>query len=340
MYEVKPFGAVNGQDVPVIRLSDGVCTAELLPLGAAVRSLWVPDRAGQPTDICLGYDDLDCYRTLDACLGATIGRCANRIGGARFTIDGREYQVTANEGTNSLHGGAEGFHQKLWRFACRENSVAFSLESPDGEEGFPGNLRVEVTYTLENAALTIDYRAVSDKTTVVNLTNHTYFNLAGHDSGPVDGQILTLAADRYTPCGPGNIPTGALASVAGTPLDLRSPARLGDRLDHPFLAGTRGFDHNFVLRSPATGPAAVLSSPETGVALELETTLPGVQVYTAGFLGERRGKGGALYGPRHAICLETQYFPDAVNQLSFPSPVLRAGETYRQRTVYRFRTEP
>ena len=248
--------------------------------------------------------------------------------------------MTANEGTNSLHGGAEGFHQKLWRFACRGNSVAFSLESPDGEEGFPGNLRVEVTYTLENAALTIDYRAVSDKTTVVNLTNHTYFNLAGHDSGPVDGQILTLVADRYTPCGPGNIPTGVLASVAGTPLDLRSPARLGDRLDHPFLAGTRGFDHNFVLRSPATGPAAVLSSPETGVALELETTLPGVQVYTAGFLGERRGKGGALYGPRHAVCLETQYFPDSVNQPSFPSPVLRAGETYRQRTVYRFRTEP
>ena len=172
MYEVRPFGTLRGQDVPLIRLTDGAISVELLPYGAAIRSIWVPDQEGRPTDICLGYDTLEEYRDQDACFGGTIGRCANRIGGASFTVDGTEYRLTANEGANTLHGGAEGFHKKLWRYACGENSVTFTLDSPDGEEGFPGNLRAEVTYTLQNSTLTMEYRAKSDRITVVNLTNH------------------------------------------------------------------------------------------------------------------------------------------------------------------------
>ena len=335
MYRVKPFGAMNGQDVPVILLADGTgAEAEFLPFGAAVRAVRVPDRDGKIVDVCLGYDDLDSYRRLDACFGGTIGRCANRIGGARFTIDGTEYKVTANEGKNCLHGGGEGFHKKLWRYACGENRVTFCLDSPDGEEGFPGTLHAEVTYTLENGTLAIDYRAASDRATVVNLTNHTYFNLAGHGGGRVDDHTLTVLADRYTPGDGGNVPTGVLASVEGTPLDLRAGARLGDRLQDPFLARSRGFDHNLVL--DGADPAARLFCPRTGIGLEMATDLEGVQVYTAGWLSPRRGKEGAAYGPGHAVCLETQHFPDAVNHPEFPSPVLRPGQVFQSRTAYRF----
>lgn len=335
MYKIKSFGTMDGRDVPVIELTDGACAVELIPYGAAVRSIRVPDRDGKPTDICLGYDDLDSYRNLDACLGGTIGRCANRIGDARFTIGGTEYHVTANEGANCLHGGAEGFHKKLWDYACGENSVTFTYDSPDGEEGFPGNLHVEVTYTLENSTLTIDYRAVTDRDTVANMTNHTYFNLAGHDSGRVDDHTLTVRADRYTPAGSGNVPTGELAEVAGTPLDLRTPTVLGARLGDPFLNSSRGFDHNYAL-SGGEAPAAELWSPATGIGLEMTTTLEGMQLYTSGWLTERLGKSGAVYGLGHAVCLETQHFPDAVNHPDFPSPILRAGKTYRERTAYRF----
>lgn len=335
MVRVKPFGAMAGQDVPVLCLSDETgAEVELLPFGAAIRAIRVLDRDGVLTDVCLGYDDLASYRTLDACFGGTIGRCANRIGGARFDLDGQTFLLTANEGPNQLHGGREGFHKKLWAYTCGETSVTFSRTSPHGEEGYPGTLRVEVTYALAGGCLTIDYRAVSDADTVVNLTNHAYFNLAGHGGGPVADHVLTVHAASYTPSGPGNVPTGAVAPVAGTPLDLRSGAALGERLGLPALAASRGCDHNFVL-DPG-GPAAELWCPRTGIALELTTSLPGMQLYTAGFLTERPGKGGAVYGPGHAVCLEPQFFPDAVHHGNFPSPVLRAGEAYRQSIWYRF----
>lgn len=322
--------------IPILRLTDGNCSAELLPFGAALRALWVPDRDGRPTDVCLGYESPEAYQTLDGCLGASIGRCANRIGGARFTLNGQEFRLTANEGENQLHGGLVGFHKKLWQVSrTGENTVTFTLDSPDGEEGFPGNLHAEITYTLAEGALSIDYQAVSDRDTVVNLTNHSYFNLAGQSSGPVTDHVLTVRADRYTPAGPGNVPTGELAAVDGTPLDLRRGAVLGERLGDPFLAPTRGFDHNLVL-SGGPGPLATLYCPRTGIFLEMETTLEGVQVYTANFLGQRPGKAGAVYGPHHAVCLETQHFPDAINHPNFPSPILRSGETARSRTVYRF----
>ena len=208
MYRLKPFGVLDGREVPLIELFNDKCAVELLPCGAAVRAIRVPDRTNKLTDICLGYDDLESYRTLDACFGGTIGRCANRIGGARFTIDGRGYRVTANEGENCLHGGIEGFHKKLWEFTCEENAVTFSYISPDGEEGFPGAVRVEVTYRLTGDRLTIAYKAAAEQSTVVNLTNHTYFNLGGHSSGTVEDHVLTLRASRYTPMDSGIFPWG------------------------------------------------------------------------------------------------------------------------------------
>ena len=316
-------------------LTDGAVPVDLIPLGAAVRAIRVPDRAGNLLDVCLGYDTPAEYRDRDGALGGTLGRCANRIGGARFTLGGETYHVTANEGANTLHGGAEGFHQKLWDWAAGEDDVTFSLDSPDGDEGFPGNLHAEVTYTLRGGVLTLEYRASCDHDTVVNLSNHTYFNLAGHDAGSIAGHRVTLEAGRYTPSGAGNVPTGEIAPVDGTPLDLRRGAMLEERLGDPFLAATRGYDHNFVLDGGELA-AAEVCCPATGIALEVRTTLEGMQFYTSGFLTDRPGKGGARYGRASGLCLETQHFPDAVNHPAFPSPVLRAGEEYRQTTSWRF----
>lgn len=334
MLNTRPFGTLDGREVPLLTLSNAALSVELLPFGASIRSLRVPDRDGRPTDVCLGYDTLEEYRTQDACLGGTIGRCANRIGGARFTLDGREYRLTANEGENTLHGGAQGFHWKLWDWSCDQDRVVFTLNSPDGDEGFPGNLRAQVTYTLTGNGLDIGYQAVSDRDTVVSFTNHAYFNLAGHNGGPVADHVLTLRADRYTPANAANVPTGELTAVEGTPLDFRQGTALGERLDHPALAATRGLDHNFVLSGGA--PAARLWCPRTGIVLEISASMPGMQAYTAGFLTPRPGKDGASYGPAHAVCLEPQHFPDAVNQPAFPSPILRAGETYRADIGLRF----
>lgn len=329
------FGCLDGRELPLLTLREGPVSVELIPLGAAVRAVRVPDRAGRTLDVCLGYDTPAEYRDQDAALGGTLGRCANRIGGARFTLGGEVYRVTANEGANTLHGGAEGFHQKLWDCAAGEDAVTFSLDSPDGDEGFPGNLHAEVTYTLRGGVLTMAYRASCDRDTVVNLSNHTYFNLAGHDAGSVAGHRVTLGAGRYTPCGAGNVPTGEIAPVDGTPLDLRQGVLLEERLGDPFLEVTHGYDHNFVLDGGELAAAEVYC-PATGVALEVCTTLEGMQFYTSGFLTDRRGKGGARYGRAGGLCLETQRFPDAVNHPGFPSPVLRAGETYRETTSWRF----
>lgn len=329
--QIRTFGA----GVDMITLTDDAVSVELLSFGAAVRSIRVPDRDGNPTDVCLGYETIEEYQQQDACLGGIIGRCANRIKNAEFAIDGKVYNLTQNEGKNQLHGGMEGFHKKLWAYSCGENSVTFSLESPDGDEGFPGNLRVDVTYTLEGGELTIDYRAVTDRDTVVNLTSHAYFNLAGQDGGVINDHVLQVWAGCYTPSGAGNIPTGEIAPVDGTPLDLRSGAVLGERLYDPFLKESRGFDHNYVLEA-GDEAAAVLYCPRTGIAMEMRTTLEGMQLYSSGFLTERKGKRGAVYGQSHALCLETQHFPDAVNHENFPTPVLRAGEEFRETTRYRF----
>ena len=321
-----------------IILRQGLYEAHILPYGATLQRLWVPDRAGHRRDVVLGYGSLAAYRQNDGYLGATVGRCANRIAGAAFALDGATYPLTANEGSNQLHSGPHGLHQKLWTWAqTAENTVTLRTACPDGEDGYPGTLEVAVTFTLQDSALTIDYEAKCDRDTVCNLTNHAYFNLAGQGSGTVGNHVLTINAGSYTPCGPGTIPTGAVHSVEGTALDLRQGAVLGERLDAAELAEYHGYDHNFCLWG--NHPAAQLFCPESGITLTVETTLPGLQVYTAGFLTERQGKDGAVYDKKHGICLETQFWPDAVHHPHFPSPILRAGETYRQQTVYRFTAE-
>lgn len=341
MVTVKPFGSCKAGDISLITLSDAShMTVEFLSLGATVRSIIVPDKNGTPTDVSLGYESLEEYWNNDGYVGACVGRYANRIGNSRFTLNGREWKLCANEGKNQLHGGVAGFDKKNWSFTHTEYSVTFTLVSPHLEEGFPGELHVEVTYSLEKPGqLDIHYKARTNQDTVVNLTNHCYFNLGGQASGSLDDHIISIAASRYTPCGEGNIPTGDLASVDGTPLDLRMPTSLGDRFSHPMLRSTRGYDHNLVLDNPTKNPVAVLKCPATGIVLEVATTKPGIQLYSAGFLTPRKGKHGATYDIHHGVCLETQFFPDSPNNPHFPSAVLYAKDEYNHHTSYRFFAE-
>ena len=325
------FGRMpGGAPVGEITLTGGPITCSILTYGGALRSLTVPDRAGQPVDVLLGFDSLDSYIHQDKYLGALVGRYANRIGGSRFTLEGVEYPLRPNDGPNHLHGGPEGFDKKLWQVRSQtRSSVSLMLLSPDGEEGYPGSLEVTVTYTLQNRALEIRYQARSSKTTLCNLTNHAYFNLSGHQSGPVNGQYIQLLAGQYTPVDTGLIPTGAVEGVEGTPMDLRTLQPLGER----------EFDHNWAVDGwdGTLRPAARAWSPDTGIFMETLTTLPGIQFYTGNFLdGCPQGKAGAPYDKRWAFCLETQYYPDSPNHPSFPSPVLHAGEVYESKTVYRF----
>lgn len=338
------FGRMpDGTQVDQITLRSGAMTCQILTYGGAVRVLTVPDRAGHPVDVALGFDTLEDYRAQDKYMGAIVGRYANRIGGAKFTLNGTEYRLYANDGPNSLHGGQVGFDKQVWTVeTLTDSSVTLSLVSPDGQEGYPGTLKVQVTYTLENGALKIEYRAESDRDTVCNLTNHTYFNLSGQGSGSVEGQYIRLDAACYTPAEAGSIPTGETAPVEVTPMDLRRIQPIGERIDEPFrqltLAG--GYDHNWVLadhRAPKKFARAW--SPDTGIAMDVTTDLPGVQFYTGNFIeGCPAGKGGVVYGNRHGFCLETQFFPDTPNQPSFPSCVLRAGEEYHSTTIYAFFT--
>ena len=340
----RPFETMpDGTAVEELTLRDGGYSCGVLTYGGAVRALTVPGKNG-PVDVVLGLDTLEAYRAQDKYLGALIGRYANRIGGARFALEGREYPLAANDGgVNHLHGGAAGFDKRVWTVEeLTENAAVLSLNSPDGEEGYPGELAVKVTYTLADGALSLDYWAKSSKTTLCNLTSHTYFNLSGHGSGPVSGQMIQIFAGRYTPAAPGSIPTGELAPVDGTPMDLRSPQAMGAHIDDPFhqleLAG--GYDHNWVIDGwdGTLRPAARAWSPETGVSVEVWTTLPGVQFYAGNYLdGCPAGKGGAPYARRWGFCLETQYFPDSPHHPAFPSAVLAAGEEYRSTTQYRFR---
>lgn len=337
------FGRMpDGTQVDQITLRDGAMMCQILTYGGAVRSLIVPDRDGNPVDVALGFDTLEDYRAQDKYLGALVGRYANRIGGAKFTLNGVEYPLYANDGPNSLHGGQAGFDKKVWAVeALTDSSVTLSLVSPDGEEGYPGTLSVQVTYTLSDGALSIQYRAVCDRDTVFNPTNHTYFNLSGHGSGSVERQYIKLFASRYTPTVPGSIPTGEIAPVDGTPMDLRLPQPIGARIGDPFdqLTMAGGYDHNWVINGwdGALRRAATAYAPDTGINLWVITDLPGVQFYTGNFIeGCPAGKGGAVYGNRHGFCLETQFFPDTPNKPGFPSCVLRAGEQFTSKTSYVF----
>ncbi len=333
------FGSCPAGDVMQITIRDGSgIYAELLSLGAALRTLKVPDREGKTRDVVLGYETAEEYWENDGYLGAVIGRNCNRIGGAAFTLNGIRCELSANVGTDQLHGGVIGFSHQIWTPVVYENKAVFRLMSPDGDQGFPGNLSAEVTYSLETPGeLKISYRAYSDQDTVVNMTNHAYFNLAGQESGPVDAQLLSVSADAYTPLGQGLIPTGEIRPVDGRPEDIRKSSPLSRCFDDPAFAATNGLDHNYVLNHKEE-VSARLYSAESGISMEVITDRPAMQVYSAGVLTERKGKNGAVYGLHHALCLETQAFPDAVNHDNFPTTVLKAGEEFFTETVYRFRT--
>ena len=339
------FGSTpSGELVELLTLDNGRLSCQILTFGATLRSLSVPDRDGVLRDVVLGYDTLEDYRTRDGYLGAVVGRYANRIARGRFTLHGQEYTLACNNGPNHLHGGVKGFSYRVWTVEeLSRTRAVLSLVSPDGEEGYPGCLQVQVTYQLDGDALTLRYRSTCREDTVCNLTNHAYFNLAGQGSGSVLDQELTLFASCYTPADETSIPTGAVERVDGTPMDLRSPTPLGAHIDEPFpqLRCGRGYDHNFVVDGPAgtLRPAARARSARTGITMEVDTTLPGVQLYTANFLEEGRpGKGGTRYGPRHAFCLETQFFPDSPNHPNFPSCLLKAGTVREDITRFTFRT--
>ena len=341
-----PFGTMpDGTQVELMELTCGGLACEILTYGGALRALTVPDRAGRTVDILLGFDTLEDYRRQDKYIGALIGRYANRIGNACFPLNGREIRLLTNNKKNHLHGGGVGFDKQVWTVEeLGESRAVLSLFSPDGQEGYPGNLEVRVTYTLTIEGLELDYEAKSDADTLCNLTNHAYFNLSGHQSGPVSGQLIQIPARLYTPTDSGSIPTGELAPVEGTPMDPRAALPIGQRAneDFPQLKLAGGYDHNWVLDGLAgeLRLAARAQSPVTGIALEVFTTLPGVQFYSGNYLdGCPAGKGGAPYAKRWGFCLETQFYPDSPNRREFPSAVLKKGTLYRHNTVYRFSIE-
>lgn len=320
------------------------CT--LLTWGATLQRLMMPDAQGFVQDVVLGYDTISEYESENNSYhGATIGRCGNRIANAGFELDGRKYDLAANDGRHHLHGGLRGFDKVIWKadpFMDEQGpSVRFYYHSPDGEEGYPGNLDVQVTYTLTAAKeLIIRYEAVSDRRTIVNLTNHSYFNLAGQGSGSILNHQLRLDADYFTAITDECIPTGEICPVDGTALDFRRMKPIGQDIgaDDPMIRAGKGYDHNFVIKGSPTKPHlfAEVYEPGTGRLMSVETTMPGVQLYTGNFLTGHPGKEGVHYDYRNGFCLETQYYPDAIHHDNFPGPVLEARQPYRHRTIYRF----
>ncbi|WP_207427954.1 aldose epimerase family protein [Pedobacter sp. SYSU D00535] len=316
--------------------------------GGRIVSIIVPDKDGKMVDVNLGYEKVSGYQQAnEPYFGALIGRYGNRIGNAQFTLDGKAYKLPANDNGQSLHGGPKGFHAQVWD-AKKINDYTLELTylSKDGEEGYPGNLNVKVVYSLTNDnAIKMDYTATTDKATVVNLTNHAYFNLNGEGNGSINNHVLLINADKFTPVNASLIPTGELKSVKGTPFDFTTPTAIGQRVDadDEQLKFGKGYDHNFALTNSSTElkQAALVSSPQTGITLEVLTTEPGIQFYGGNFLDGKLtdGKGGKKYEHRSGFCLETQHFPDSPNQTSFPSTVLKPGETYSSTTLYKFATK-
>ena len=328
------FGITKcGEPVTCYTIHTPDLRVNLLDYGAAVQSLFVKNKNGEWTDVVLGYDTIREYEENDGCFGACIGRVANRIGGAKFTLNGTAYSLYKNDGENHLHGGLRGFNRYVWQAEEVENGLRFSRVSPDGEEGYPGTLHVSVTYLVHGSTLTLDYRARSDADTLCNLTNHAYFNLSG--KGTVLNHLLRINAARFLENDAGCLPTGRLLSVADTPFDFRTEKEIGRDIeqDDIQLKNCGGIDHNFCLNG---GNAAQLYSKETDIEMTVTTTMPGLQVYSGNFLTDRIGKYGAAYHKHDAICLETQYYPNAMACEAFEKPILRAGDNYHHTTSFVF----
>lgn len=328
---------LRNENGTVVKVSD---------FGAVIVSIETKDRKGVYSDIVLGYDSVEGYETNGPSFGAPIGRHANRIGGAEFDLNGRKYILEKNDGNNNLHSGQNRYLRRPWSSEIAESplgaAVRFCLESPDGDQGFPGNVSVAVTYILtEEDSLILSYEAVTDQDTVVNLTNHSYFNLSGHDSGDVLKQKVWIDADYYTEADAESIPTGRLLPVDGTPMDFRKAKPIGQEIDSSYEAIVfgRGYDHNWVLKTEKgrVSPVAGMEDEATGRGMKVSTDLPGMQFYTGNFLdGTEKGKKGASYNRRAGACFETQFFPDSVHHENFPSPVLKAGEKFESQTVFHF----
>jgi aldose 1-epimerase len=349
MVKKEAFGTTpDGKAVELYTLTNthGI-QVRVMTYGGIIVSIQTPDKKGRFADITLGFDTLAGYLAKNFYFGALVGRYGNRIGNAKFTLDGKEYTLAKNNGPNTLHGGLKGFDKVVWEAQSFQKSaevgVILKYTSSDGEEGYPGTLHVTVTYTLNDKnEFSIDYQATTDKATPINLTNHTYFNLAGEGSGSILGEELMLNADHFTPVDATLIPTGKIASVKGTPFDFTQPtpigARINDKYEQMVFGG--GYDHNFVINRQ--GPGMVLAArvydPTSGRVLEVDTTEPGVQFYTGNFLDGTPGKHGHIYKARDAYCLETQHYPDSPNKPGFPSTILKPGQTYHSTTVWRFST--
>jgi aldose 1-epimerase len=322
-------------------LKDGVLETRIITYGGIVISLKVPDQSGKSADVVLGYDSLDGYLAKGPYFGAIIGRYGNRIAGGKFTLDGKTYSIPPNDGPNALHGGPRGFDKVVWKAKQIPHGIELSHVSPDGDQGFPGTLSAVVRYTLNGKDLKIEYLATTDKNTVLNLTNHSYFNLAGQGNGDILKHQVKLNAERFTPVNDVLIPTGELATVEGAPLDFRKSTAVGARIndDNEQLRRGKGYDHNWVLDSGGgkLAEAAEVYEPTTGRVMQVWTDQPGVQFYTGNFLdGTITGKDGKVYQQRSALCLETQHFPDSPNHPNFPSTELKPGQKYHTVTIYRF----
>uniref|UniRef100_A0A0B7ADB9 Aldose 1-epimerase n=2 Tax=Arion vulgaris TaxID=1028688 RepID=A0A0B7ADB9_9EUPU len=332
------FGVTSeGQKVTRYTLSNSHgLVVKIIDFGGVITEINVPDKNGKLNDINLGFDTFQEYEVNRPHFGALIGRVANRIAGAQFILDGQTYDLFVNNGPNCLHGGKVGFDRRQWQSSVKDNKLVLKYVSLDGEENFPGELNVTVVYTLDdNNALTIDYSATTTKTTPINLTNHSYFNLAGHDAGHINDHVITIPAESYLPLDQYSIPTGEIKAVSGNEYDLRTPVSLGDRLNK--VPGGIGFDNNFCLNNNGQLKlAARVEHPPSGRYMEISTTVPGIQFYTAYYLTNVTGKGGVAYERFGAFCLEAQHYPDSVHQPSFPNSYLHPGETYTQKTVHKF----
>lgn len=343
----KEFGVTkDGKQAYLYTMSnENGMEAAVTDFGAILVNLIVPDSRGVKKDLVLGYDDLADYEENSCYFGATIGRNANRIGGAVFTLDGTEYRLAANENGNNLHTDYHhGFHKVLWKAETDDdaNAVKLSYVSPDGENGFPGTLRISVTYTLlPDNGLQITYDGVSDKKTTINPTNHSYFNLGGHDAGSICDERMTILASGFTEIVPGAIPTGRIVPVEGTPMDFRQPKRIGDEIDKDWdqLTMVQGYDHNWALDTAfgTVEKIAQVEDEKAGRTMEVYSDLPGVQFYAGNCITPHTGKGGVHYDKRCALCLETQYFPNSINVPEFRQPVFEAGQPYHTTTIYKFK---
>lgn len=338
---IKPFGRTfNGDPVEQILISDGAGnTASLLNYGAILHSLWITTSEGNKVDVCLGYNTLAEYETSNSCFGGTIGRCTGRISGASVVLSGTEYKLSENRKGYHMHGGYTGFHKKVWSYQTIPNGVCFTYFSRDGEEGYPGNLYANVTYYwADKGTLALIYDCVSDKETIINLTNHSYFNLNGHETGSAMEHQLSIFSNTVAETARDNIPTGKFLAVTDTPVDFRQTCTIGSRIDTDceLLKKCGGYDHAYILPE-AFAPAAVLTGEKSGITMTVLTDLPALVFYSANFLAVHPGKNNTVYGPRHGICLETQYMPDGANLVNFsPKPIFGAEEHMTGKTLFQF----